>query len=102
MGHFSYLFNGLARSFSIKNGRNSGYCGGSESAESMEFGGQEDMMFCGIFDGHGQWGHYLMQACRPNAAYTNMTTFSKCHKVITTAASSAFGSKRRKRNWRRF
>ncbi|CAL5404547.1 unnamed protein product [Camellia sinensis] len=35
MGHFSSLFNGLARSFSIKNGRNSGYCGGSESAESM-------------------------------------------------------------------
>ncbi|KAF5932156.1 hypothetical protein HYC85_028327 [Camellia sinensis] len=35
MGHFSSLFNGLARSFSIKNGQNSGYCGGSESAESM-------------------------------------------------------------------
>ncbi|KAI8013211.1 putative protein phosphatase 2C 73 [Camellia lanceoleosa] len=35
MGHFSSLFNGLAQSFSIKNGRNSGYCGGSESAESM-------------------------------------------------------------------
>ncbi|CAL5419351.1 unnamed protein product [Camellia sinensis] len=35
MGHFSSLFNGLAQSFSIKNGRNSGYCGESESAESM-------------------------------------------------------------------
>ncbi|KAL7239532.1 hypothetical protein ACSBR2_005431 [Camellia fascicularis] len=110
MGHFSSLFNGLARSFSIKNGRNSGYCGGSESAESMvkeskknelilrssgavhvngsnnfasvfskrgekgvnqdcfivweEFGGQEDMMFCGIFDGHGQWGHYVAKRVR--------------------------------------
>ncbi|XP_028081782.1 probable protein phosphatase 2C 73 [Camellia sinensis] len=35
MGHFSSLFNGLAQSFSIKNGRNSGYCGERESAESM-------------------------------------------------------------------
>ncbi|KAI3707765.1 hypothetical protein L2E82_36570 [Cichorium intybus] len=24
-----------------------------------EFGGQEDMMLCGIFDGHGSWGHYV-------------------------------------------
>ncbi|GMP60396.1 hypothetical protein CsSME_00023282 [Camellia sinensis var. sinensis] len=110
MGHFSSLFNGLARSFSIKNGRNSGYCGGSESAESMvkeskknelilrssgtvhvngsnnfasvfskrgekgvnqdcfivweEFGGQDDIMFCGIFDGHGQWGHYVAKRVR--------------------------------------
>ncbi|CAI9764784.1 unnamed protein product [Fraxinus pennsylvanica] len=24
-----------------------------------EFGCQEDMMFCGIFDGHGPWGHFV-------------------------------------------
>ncbi|KAL8171807.1 hypothetical protein V2J09_023611, partial [Rumex salicifolius] len=24
-----------------------------------EFGCQEDMIFCGIFDGHGPWGHYV-------------------------------------------
>ncbi|XP_076950396.1 putative protein phosphatase 2C 73 [Bidens hawaiensis] len=24
-----------------------------------EFGCQKDMMFCGIFDGHGPWGHYV-------------------------------------------
>ncbi|KAJ9557177.1 hypothetical protein OSB04_011791 [Centaurea solstitialis] len=24
-----------------------------------EFGCQEDMMFCGVFDGHGPWGHYV-------------------------------------------
>ncbi|KAI5349364.1 hypothetical protein L3X38_002251 [Prunus dulcis] len=24
-----------------------------------EFGCQEDMIFCGIFDGHGQWGHHV-------------------------------------------
>ncbi|RWW06028.1 hypothetical protein BHE74_00006453 [Ensete ventricosum] len=29
-----------------------------------EFGCQEDMMFCGIFDGHGSWGHYVAKAVR--------------------------------------
>ncbi|XP_076888959.1 putative protein phosphatase 2C 34 [Bidens hawaiensis] len=24
-----------------------------------EFGCQHDMMFCGVFDGHGPWGHYI-------------------------------------------
>ncbi|KAL4580513.1 hypothetical protein LXL04_016709 [Taraxacum kok-saghyz] len=24
-----------------------------------EYGGQEDMTFCGVFDGHGSWGHYV-------------------------------------------
>ncbi|XP_071698714.1 probable protein phosphatase 2C 34 [Rutidosis leptorrhynchoides] len=24
-----------------------------------EFGCQEDMMFCGVFDGHGTWGHFV-------------------------------------------
>ncbi|XP_071729792.1 probable protein phosphatase 2C 73 [Rutidosis leptorrhynchoides] len=24
-----------------------------------EFGCQEDMLFCGVFDGHGPWGHYV-------------------------------------------
>ncbi|XP_010921599.1 probable protein phosphatase 2C 73 [Elaeis guineensis] len=27
-----------------------------------EFGCQEDMIFCGIFDGHGSWGHYVAKA----------------------------------------
>lgn len=105
MGHFSSMFNGLARSFSKKKGRNSGTCGGKEAVDSMvkeakkndlllcssgtvnvdssnnfasvfskkgqkgvnqdccivweEFGCQEDMIFCGIFDGHGPWGHFV-------------------------------------------
>ncbi|URD77795.1 phosphatase 2C [Musa troglodytarum] len=29
-----------------------------------EFGCQEDMMFCGIFDGHGSWGHYVSKQVR--------------------------------------
>lgn len=29
-----------------------------------EFGCQDDMMFCGIFDGHGPWGHFVAKAVR--------------------------------------
>ncbi|XP_058082552.1 probable protein phosphatase 2C 73 isoform X2 [Magnolia sinica] len=29
-----------------------------------EFGCQEDMMFCGVFDGHGPWGHYVAKRVR--------------------------------------
>ncbi|RLN31204.1 catalytic/ protein phosphatase type 2C [Panicum miliaceum] len=28
------------------------------------FGCQEDTIFCGIFDGHGPWGHYVAKAVR--------------------------------------
>ncbi|KQK06713.1 probable protein phosphatase 2C 48 [Brachypodium distachyon] len=28
------------------------------------FGCQEDGIFCGVFDGHGQWGHYVAKAVR--------------------------------------
>ncbi|KAJ6794140.1 putative protein phosphatase 2C family protein [Iris pallida] len=29
-----------------------------------EFGCQEDMIFCGMFDGHGPWGHYVSKNVR--------------------------------------
>ncbi|GFZ07173.1 protein phosphatase 2C family protein [Actinidia rufa] len=104
------MFNGLAKSFLIKKGRNSGNCDGREAVEALakeakknelilrssgtvnvdgsnnfasvfskrgekgvnqdcfivweEFGCQEDMMFCGIFDGHGSWGHYVAKRVR--------------------------------------
>lgn len=104
------MFNGLARSFSFKKGKNSGKCSGREAAEAMakeakknglilrtsgtvnvdgsnnfasvfskkgqkganqdcsivweEFGCQEDMIFCGIFDGHGLWGHFVAKMVR--------------------------------------
>ncbi|XP_030546987.1 probable protein phosphatase 2C 34 [Rhodamnia argentea] len=110
MGHFSTIFNGLARSFAVKKGRSSGDCDGRETAEAMakeakkkdlilcssgivnvdgsknfasvfskrgekgvnqdccivweEFGCQNDMIFCGIFDGHGPWGHYVAKRVR--------------------------------------
>ncbi|GAV58549.1 PP2C domain-containing protein, partial [Cephalotus follicularis] len=105
MENFSSMFNGLARSFSLKRGKNSMNCDGREAVETMakeakkndmilrssgfvhvdgsnnfasvfskrgnkgvnqdcaivweEFGCQADMIFCGIFDGHGPWGHFV-------------------------------------------
>ncbi|KDO81764.1 hypothetical protein CISIN_1g015633mg [Citrus sinensis] len=110
MGHFSSMFYGLARSFSIRKGKNSESCAGRGAAEAMakeakrnemilrssgfvnvdssnnfaavfskrgekgvnqdcaivweEFGCQADMMFCGIFDGHGPWGHFVAKKVR--------------------------------------
>ncbi|KAK4476715.1 hypothetical protein RD792_015875 [Penstemon davidsonii] len=114
MGHLSSMFNGLARSLSLKRikslKKNSENCDGREAVESMakdakkndlilttsgivngegsknlasvfskrgekgvnqdcsivweEFGCQEDMMFCGIFDGHGPWGHFVAKRVR--------------------------------------
>ncbi|OAY44000.1 probable protein phosphatase 2C 34 [Manihot esculenta] len=110
MGHLSSMFNGLARSFSIRKGKNTGNGDGREAAEAMAkeakkndlilrssgfinldgsknfasvfskrgekgvnqdtfivwegFGCQEDMMFCGIFDGHGPWGHFVAKKVR--------------------------------------
>ncbi|CAN1161510.1 Probable protein phosphatase 2C 73 [Linum perenne] len=29
-----------------------------------EFGCQEDMTFCGVFDGHGPWGHFVAKKVR--------------------------------------
>ncbi|XP_012567911.1 probable protein phosphatase 2C 73, partial [Cicer arietinum] len=107
MGHFSSVFNGLAKSLAMKKRSK---CSGREAAEAMakeakrnhsilhssgtvnvdgsnnfasifskrgkkgvnqdccivweEFGCQEDMIFCGIFDGHGPWGHYVSRSVR--------------------------------------
>ncbi|KAK6143886.1 hypothetical protein DH2020_024234 [Rehmannia glutinosa] len=108
------MFNGLARSFSIKRAKNlknnCENCDGKEAVEAMaknakkndlilrssgivnvdgsknlasvfskrgekgvnqdccivweEFGCQEDMIFCGIFDGHGPWGHFVAKNVR--------------------------------------
>lgn len=113
MGHFSSMFNSLARSFSNKKAKNNNNNGKSfikEAADEMAreakkkamilkssgcvnadgsnnlasvfsrrgekgvnqdcaivwegFGCQEDMMFCGIFDGHGPWGHFVSKQVR--------------------------------------
>ncbi|KAK8698061.1 hypothetical protein V6N13_114192 [Hibiscus sabdariffa] len=106
MRHFSSMFNGIARPFSTRRGKNpsngddrrdavktmakdakkndmilrsSGFVNadGSNNLASVfskrgqkgvnqdcaivweEFGCQADMLFCGIFDGHGPWGHFV-------------------------------------------
>ncbi|GAB4855616.1 Probable protein phosphatase 2C 73 [Ancistrocladus abbreviatus] len=110
MGHFSSMFNGLARSLSFKKVKNSGISDAREAADAMakeakkngsilrssgivsvegsnnfasvfmkrgkkgvnqdccivweEFGGQPDMIFCGVFDGHGPWGHFVAKRAR--------------------------------------
>ncbi|KAJ4968219.1 hypothetical protein NE237_014920 [Protea cynaroides] len=110
MEHLSSLFNGLARSLSVRKGKNCGIDVGREAAEAMakeakkndlilrspgivnvdgsnnfasvfskggekganqdcfivweEFGFQADMIFCGVFDGHGPWGHFVAKRVR--------------------------------------
>ncbi|KAH1105919.1 hypothetical protein J1N35_009687 [Gossypium stocksii] len=110
MRHFSSMFNGLARSLSMRRGKNSSNGDGREAAETMAkdakkhdmilrssgfvnvdgsnnlasvcskrgrkgvnqdcaivwegFGCQADMLFCGIFDGHGPWGHFVAKKVR--------------------------------------
>ena len=47
MGHLSSMFNGLARSFSMKKGRSSGRCGGREAAEAMAREAKKnDLLLC--------------------------------------------------------
>jgi len=47
MGHFSSMFNGLARSFSMKKGRKNEKCGGREAAEAMaKEAKKNEMMLC--------------------------------------------------------
>jgi serine/threonine protein phosphatase PrpC len=130
MGHFSSMFNGLARSFSLKKGRNSVRCERREAVEEMakeakkndlilcssgtvnvdgsnnfasvfskrgqkgtnqdccivweEFGCQEDMIFCGIFDGHGPWGHFVAKRVRES-----MPRSLLCNWQETLAAQSS-------------
>ncbi|GLT68682.1 hypothetical protein SLA2020_408910 [Shorea laevis] len=121
MGHFSSMFNGLARPFLIRREKNSpGNGDGRDAAAAMakeakkndlilrssgcvnvegsnnfvsvfskrgqkgvnqdcaivweEFGCQADMLFCGIFDGHGQWGHYVAKKVRES-----MPSFLLCY-----------------------
>ncbi|KDP27848.1 hypothetical protein JCGZ_18928 [Jatropha curcas] len=110
MAPFPSIFDGFARTVSIKKGRNAQKDVGKEAADSLakdakknelmlscsgivksnksnnfasvcskrgqkginqdclivweEFGCQEDMIFCGIFDGHGPWGHVVSKRVR--------------------------------------
>eukprot|EP00261_Vitis_vinifera_P034303 XP_019075546.1 PREDICTED: probable protein phosphatase 2C 34 isoform X2 [Vitis vinifera] len=50
-----------------------------------EFGCQEDMTFCGIFDGHGLWGHHVAKRVRKL-----MPSFLLCHWQETLALAQGF------------
>ncbi|CAN0914133.1 Probable protein phosphatase 2C 73 [Linum grandiflorum] len=49
-----------------------------------EFGCQEDMTFCGIFDGHGPWGHFVAKKVReslPSFLLCNWQEFLAEHSI---------------------
>ncbi|MBA0764894.1 hypothetical protein Gotri_014174 [Gossypium trilobum] len=119
------LFDGLARSVSMKKGKNQNNetDGGREAAESMakdakknemmlcssgtvnsnksndfasicskrgqkgtnqdsaivweKFGCQEDMIFCGIFDGHGPWGHIVAKRVKKSVPASLLCNWQK-------------------------
>ncbi|KAK5840697.1 hypothetical protein F383_20162 [Gossypium arboreum] len=119
------LFDGLARSVSMKKGKNQNneMDGGREAAESMakdakknemmlcssgtvnsnksndfasicskkgqkgtnqdsaivweKFGCQEDMIFCGIFDGHGSWGHIVAKRVKKSVPASLLCNWQK-------------------------
>lgn len=47
MGHLSSMFNGIARSLSVRKGKNCGTCDGQEAAEAMaKEAKKNDLMLC--------------------------------------------------------
>ncbi|XP_059648467.1 probable protein phosphatase 2C 34 [Cornus florida] len=53
-----------------------------------EFGCQEDMMFCGMFDGHGQWGHYVSKTVRESLPLSLLCTWQET--LAETSLDSGF------------
>lgn len=46
-----------------------------DSCSWQEFGCQKDMIFCGVFDGHGPWGHFVAKCVReslPSSLLSNL------------------------------
>eukprot|EP00262_Sarcandra_glabra_P006641 TRINITY_DN18_c5_g1_i1.p1 TRINITY_DN18_c5_g1~~TRINITY_DN18_c5_g1_i1.p1 ORF type:complete len:361 (-),score=47.89 TRINITY_DN18_c5_g1_i1:47-1129(-) len=128
MRHLSSLFDGLARSLSIRRGnRCSDDDVGREAADSMakdakkrdlilsssgsngvasfftkrgekgvnqdcfvvweEFGCQEDMIFCGVFDGHGPWGHFVAKSVRKSMPSSLLCNWQEETVALTSLAS---------------
>ncbi|ESQ49498.1 hypothetical protein EUTSA_v10020968mg [Eutrema salsugineum] len=132
MGHFSSMFNGLARSFSIKKAKkNNSKSDVKEAVEEMAreakkkelilkssgcinadgsnnlasvfskrgekgvnqdcaivwegFGFEEDMIFCGIFDGHGPWGHFVAKQVRNSMPITLLCNWQETLSQTTLA-----------------
>lgn len=58
-----------------------------------EFGCQEKTIFCGIFDGHGDWGHYVSKSVRESLPKTILRNWklSSDHRCSTTSNQTPFG-----------
>ncbi|KAL9410242.1 hypothetical protein AB3S75_044079 [Citrus x aurantiifolia] len=129
---FPSLIDGLARTVSIKRGKNCRNDSGREAAEALaksarknelmlsssgivksnkssnfasvcskrgqkginqdcaivweEFGCQEDMVFCGIFDGHGPWGHVVAKRVRESVPYSLLCNWQETLLSSTSPA----------------
>ncbi|KAL5231246.1 hypothetical protein ABZP36_030022 [Zizania latifolia] len=63
------------------------------------FGSEEDSIFCGIFDGHGQWGHYVAKAV------WDVVSNEEAVQIVATAPEREKAAKRlvefAHRAWRR-
>ncbi|KAK0595879.1 hypothetical protein LWI29_010846 [Acer saccharum] len=52
---------------------------------ASEFGCQEDMVFCGIFDGHGPWGHVVAKRVRKSVPSSLLCTWQEALTSSTTS-----------------
>ncbi|CAH9106938.1 unnamed protein product [Cuscuta europaea] len=57
-----------------------------------EFGCQEDMIFCGIFDGHGPWGHFVSKMVRESMPSTLLCNWQESLAEAEAEADPDFGS----------
>ncbi|KAJ3676115.1 hypothetical protein LUZ60_003527 [Juncus effusus] len=48
------------------------------------FGSQENTIFCGIFDGHGQWGHYVSKEVRETLPLSLLCNFQEAVKLASS------------------
>ncbi|VAH18407.1 unnamed protein product [Triticum turgidum subsp. durum] len=56
----------------------------------MGYGCQDDTIFCGVFDGHGQWGHYVAKAVRESLPQSLL-----CHWQEAVALTSLIDGEKR-------
>ncbi|KAF6141251.1 hypothetical protein GIB67_024335 [Kingdonia uniflora] len=57
-----------------------------------EFGCQEDMIFCGVFDGHGPWGHFVAKHVRESMPPCLLRNWQESLAVISLDPDFNFGS----------
>lgn len=53
-----------------------------------EFGCQEDMIFCGMFDGHGPWGHVIAKRVRESVPPSLLCNWQQTLSNSTSAQLS--------------